>query len=65
MSCTGGGGGGGGGGVRRYETCFRSVHRACALLLPFLLFFHSVMQQLGQWLIWTWMLLIIMFALAE
>jgi len=48
-----------------YEAAFRSVHRVTALLVPPLLFFHSVEQSLGDWLIWTWMLLLLLFAGAE
>lgn len=48
-----------------YEAPFRSVHRIAALLVPPALFFHSVEESLGAWLIWTWMLLLLLFAVAE
>jgi hypothetical protein len=48
-----------------FEVPFRSVHRVCALLLPALLFTHSMQASLGAWVLWTWMVLLFGFAVAE
>eukprot|EP00750_Incisomonas_marina_P014278 INCI17630.1.p1 GENE.INCI17630.1~~INCI17630.1.p1 ORF type:complete len:742 (+),score=95.52 INCI17630.1:1306-3531(+) len=48
-----------------YSWHFRMVHRCCALAVVIILALHSVEAKLGPWQMWLWMVLLLLFFVAE